>query len=569
MAIPSPVPRSSSFNANDVLLDDPLLVEAQELLEQAMRQAEKGEDYEAMTLLTRARALLLGDGAALTEEARHYREQTLDEVEALLDELAAIYAMNAIPSEEEASLVSPEDVKVLEKAIPQRPPPWKPEITYDLPIEINREVQAYIELLTTKKRDQIAEALERSGPYLSLMRQIFAEKGLPQDLVNLAYIESSFKLYAYSRARAVGIWQFMKGTGRKYGLKRNWWVDERRDPVKATGAAAAYLSDLYAMFESWPLAIAAYNAGEGKVLRAIRRQKTTDFWKLRLPRETKFHVPAFMAMTVIAKDPEAYGFARPKEGPWQVDQVTLPQATDLRLLARAAGVSTEELRHLNPELRRLVTPPQEDYLLNLPPGTKATFLEALAQLPKVRRAVWRQHRIRRGEILATIARRYRTTVAVLMEMNRLKSPHRIRAGTRITVPVPALTLAQTSRTKRIANETGSSHYVVQRGDTLWDIARAHRVNTRDLKRWNNLNGPTIRPGRTLRIHPGPLQTEQIALRQHRIRRGETLATIARRHRTTVAVLMEMNRLKSPHRIRAGTRITVPVPGESPRPRGLE
>jgi len=373
MAIPSPVPRSSSFNANDVLLDDPLLVEAQELLEQAMRQAEKGEDYEAMTLLTRARALLLGDGAALTEEARHYREQTLDEVEALLDELAAIYAMNAIPSEEEASLVSPEDVKVLEKAIPQRPPPWKPEITYDLPIEINREVQAYIELLTTKKRDQIAEALERSGPYLSLMRQIFAEKGLPQDLVNLAYIESSFKLYAYSPARAVGIWQFMKGTGRKYGLKRNWWVDERRDPVKATGAAAAYLSDLYAMFESWPLAIAAYNAGEGKVLRAIRRQKTTDFWKLRLPRETKFHVPAFMAMTVIAKDPEAYGFARPKEGPWQVDQVTLPQATDLRLLARAAGVSTEELRHLNPELRRLVTPPQEGYLLNLPPRNQGNL----------------------------------------------------------------------------------------------------------------------------------------------------------------------------------------------------
>jgi len=569
VATPPPDPFSSFPNGEDVLSDDPILAEVKELLRDAERHVAEGEDNPAMTLLTRVRALLLSDGTALSPEARRRREQTLEEMEALLEEIIVIRAMGATPSEGEASLVSPEDAALLEKVTPEMPSWGKPEIIHDIPIEMNPPVQAYIELFTTEKRNQIAEALERSGPYLPMMRQIFADRGLPQDLVNLAYIESSFKLYAYSRARAVGVWQFMKGTARKYGLKRNWWVDERRDPVKATVAAAEYLADLHAMFESWPLAIAAYNAGEGKVLRAIRRQKTTDFWKLRLPRETKFHVPAFLAMTIITKDPEAHGFARPNEQPWQVDQVALPEPADLRLLAKAAGVSIEELRRLNPELRRLVTPPQEDYLLNLPSESTATFREALAGLPQVRRVGWRQRRIRRGETLSILAQRYGTTVATLMEMNRLKSPHRIRAGTRITVPVPALTLAETSTPRRRGNGTGTSHYVVQRGDTLSEIARAHRVSTRDLRRWNHLRGSRIYSGHTLRIYPEFPLERGVASGHHRIRRGETLSTIAQRYGTTVATLMEMNRLKSPHRIRAGTHITVPVSGESPQPGPLE
>ncbi|MFQ5846871.1 MAG: LysM peptidoglycan-binding domain-containing protein [Candidatus Methylomirabilales bacterium] len=503
VATSSPLLPSPPLEAQESPSDDPPLTEARELLQQARHEEERGRDAAATTLLTRARALLLSDGAALTPEARRRREDVLNEMEALSDELAAIRAMSAIPSEGEALLVSPEDVSGIELAIPAVPPPWKPETTYDIPMEINAEVHAYVELLTTTKRDQIAAALERSGRYLPLMRQIFAEKGLPQDLINLAYIESSFKLYAYSRARAVGIWQFIRGTARKYGLTRNWWVDERRDPAKATRAAAEYLSDLYSIFGSWPLAIAAYNAGEGKVLRAMKRQKTTDFWRLKLPRETKFYVPAFMAMTIIAKDPEGYGFIPPVERPWQVDQVTLPQPTDLRLLAKAARVSTEELRNLNPELRRLVTPPQKGYLLNLPPGSKATFLEALARLPKARRVAWRRHRIRRGETLSTIAQRYRTTVPVLMEMNRLRSPHRIRAGTRISVPVPTITLARRRKTKRPTTAGSAVEYVtyiVKPGDNLWEIARAHQVNPHDLERWNNLHGSLIHPGRTLRIY---------------------------------------------------------------------
>ena len=564
-----PRPPASSITERETLFDDPLLAQAQELFRQAKRRAEDGQDPEAMTLLIRARALLLSDGVFLTEEATRRRAQTVEEIEAFSEELAAIQAMTEIPSEGEASLVTPEDVKALEEAIFDISPPATSETIYDVPIELNRKVEGYIELFTTKRRDEIAKALKRSGQYLPLMREIFAEKGLPLDLVNLAYIESSFKLYAYSRARAVGLWQFIRGTARKYGLSANWWVDERRDPIKATAAAADYLSDLYEIFQSWPLAIAAYNSGEGKVQRAIRRQKTTNFWKLKLPRETRYYVPAFMAMTIIAKNPAQYGFEPPLEQPWEVDQVALPQPTDLRLLAKAADVSVNELRELNPELRRLVTPPMEGYLLNLPPGTKATFLEALEQLPQERRVVWRQHRIRRGQTLSTIARRYRTTVAVLMEMNQLKSPHRIRAGTRITVPVPAFTIAQAPSTSSQTNDgTGDLHYVVRPGDTLWDIARAHQVSTQDLKRWNNINGSRIYPGHTLRVHPDAADTPPITWHTHRVRRGETLSTIARRYRTTVAVLMEMNQLKSPHRIRAGTRIVVPIPDTSSGPQAL-
>lgn len=205
-------------------------------------------------------------------------------------------APDLVVSEEEPVLASPGS-EIL--SIPALDPS-----DFDVPIELNEQVKAYILYYQTRKWGVMSRALERSGRFLPMMRRIFRDHGLPQDLVNLAYVESGFNYRAYSKAKASGIWQFIKPTGNRYGMRVNYWLDERRDPEKATHAAAAYLKDLYEMFQSWPLALAAYNAGEYRIQRAIEQQGTTDFWSLRLPKETELFVPAFMAVTIIAQDPD-------------------------------------------------------------------------------------------------------------------------------------------------------------------------------------------------------------------------------------------------------------------------
>ncbi|HWR20339.1 MAG TPA: lytic transglycosylase domain-containing protein, partial [Verrucomicrobiae bacterium] len=254
---------------------------------------------------------------------------------------------------------------------------------FDVPIVLNEQVKAYILYYQTRKQGVMNRAFERSGRYLPMMRGIFRDQGLPLDLVNLAYIESTFNYRAYSKAKASGIWQFIKGTGNRYGMKVNYWLDERRDPEKATKGAAAYLKELYGMFQSWPLALAAYNAGEYRIQRAIEQQGTTDFWSLRLPKETQLFVPAFMAITIIAKDPARYGFTAPVEEPWEVERATVPGAIDLRSVARVVGVPSDVIHDLNPALMRGVTPVTSvGHEISLPLGTKEILLANLDQLPR-------------------------------------------------------------------------------------------------------------------------------------------------------------------------------------------
>lgn len=410
---------------------------------------------------------------------------------------------DAVPAE---TLVTPEDTTVLEEAEAEsEPPDGTPERPYafDVPVELNDKVRAYLDLFTGKRRERIQEAFDRAGPYLPMMRGIFEEYGLPLDLVNLAYIESAFKIRAYSRARAVGIWQFIAGTGRKYGLRIDWWLDERRDPEKATRAAAEYLRDLYALFDSWPLAIAAYNAGEGKVAGAMRRQKTADFWRLRLPRETKFYVPAFMAMTILAKDPARYGFTPPLEEEPPTEPLALSEPLDLRIVAQASAVPLAELQDLNPELNHLVTPPHmQAYLLRVPAGAGILFAENFSEIKKTRRVTWQRHVIRRGDTLSQIARRYDTSIRVLMDLNRLASRHRLRVGHSLVVPLMHLTVAEDDRSDRQpAANGGPRTYIVRRGDSLWRIAQVFDVSPNDLRHWNDLEGSLIHPGLRLRIHP--------------------------------------------------------------------
>src|SRR5438477_10340496 len=256
---------------------------------------------------------------------------------------------------------------------------------YDIPVELNDAVVAYIRFFQTDAREHFAKWLSRSPRYIPLMRTVLERGGLPLDTVYLAMIESGFRASAYSFAKAAGPWQFVVGTSRRYGLLTDFWVDERRDPSKATVAAAKYLKDLKARFHGdWYLAWAGYNAGEGRISRAIRNEKTTDFWRMMgkgrtLRAETKHYVPKLIAAALIAKHPERFGFRVDYEEPREFEEVRVPDATDLHVLAKAADISFEEFRDLNPELRRFCTPPG-GWTIKLPPGKRDGFLAEYAKL---------------------------------------------------------------------------------------------------------------------------------------------------------------------------------------------
>jgi membrane-bound lytic murein transglycosylase D len=390
--------------------------------------------------------------------------------------------------------------------------------TYDVPIVLNASVEAHIDYFNTRIRDKFELWLSRSGRYLPLMREIFRNNGLPEDLVFVALIESGFNPYAYSRARAVGPWQFMRGTGLKYGLRIDEWIDERRDPVKSTHAAAAYLKDLYAMFNSWPLALASYNAGEGRVGRAMKRSKADDFWDLRTTRylrpETRNYVPKFMAATIIAKNPEKYGFTLNYHEPMTFDEVTIDRPTDLKLIAKTAGVSYEAVKELNPELRQSVTPINyENYRLKLPSGTRTAFEENFAQIPEWEKSVWVKHTVRRGETLSSIAQKFGTTTSTLRDINNLKTS-KVKVGSRLLVPTGNRTevaeddsqsQASISSAALVLEEPLASpkpfRYRVKQGDTLWSIAKRFNTSVANIRKWNNLGSKsTIRTGQRLTLY---------------------------------------------------------------------
>ncbi len=337
------------------------------------------------------------------------------------------------------------------------------QIVSDLPIIQNNFVDNYITFFQTVFKGRLEQGLGRSGRYLPMMQETLAGLNLPKDLVYIALIESNFNVKAYSRAKAVGPWQFITGTGKQYGLRIDHWIDERRDPVKSTKAAARYLKDLYAIFNSWPLAMASYNAGEGRVMRAMARTQMDDFWTLSsvgaLPRETRNYVPQFMAATLIAKNPAAYGFSVEYETPVPYDEIEIRKPTSLLTVARAAKISVEEIKTYNPELKKDRTPPNyPNYLLKLPLGTKATFLENIAKIKEVDHAVQtvrkikskkmkaviqaelargdssRTHQIRQGETIGSISRKYGVSMKQLLEANRLQKNSRIRIGRSLVIP---------------------------------------------------------------------------------------------------------------------------------------
>ena len=384
---------------------------------------------------------------------------------------------------------------------------------------LTAQIGKFIHYFQNRGRERFEIWLARSGKYSLMMRKILAQYGLPGDLVYLALIESGFSPKAYSVARAAGPWQFIAGTAKRYNLRVDWWADERRDYEKATHAAASYLRDLYGMFDSWPLAAAAYNAGEMKIKKAVARYKTDDYAQLiryrYLARETKDYVPKMLAALSIAKEPELYGFGDVLyEDPLEFDRATVPGATDLEALGRILGVSGESLRELNPELRRFCTPPnREEYEIRLPKGFGPIAAERMEEISSAAKVTFLSHPVRKGETLSSLSGKYGTPVSVLQEINGLRgdSLHRVP---RVVVPVTGLSGEDAIPGKEISpDQLRLAHMRVDEG---------------------------YRKGRTVRI-----------------RNGDTLSKIARQAGVSVRSLMRANGIQDAGRIRAGSLIRIP------------
>ena len=363
-----------------------------------------------------------------------------------------------------------------------------------VPVIVNPAVERHIHYFQNVIHDRFQGWLTRFYPYRPLIEQVFVELGLPKELVYLSLVESGFNPRAYSRARASGPWQFIRSTGRIYGLRVNWYVDERRDPMKSTVAAAVHLRDLYDLFGSWPLALAAYNAGAGKISRAIEKTGTRDFWRIArtryIRRETRQYVPKFMAAMSIAKHPALFGFSEHSQPVHQYEEIRMDASVHLRSVARETGIPFEELRRLNPELRRSVIPPGRDgYFLKVPVETAGRVAQAKARIktwtpPPSPRRTW--YRVRQGDSLSVIARRFGMSVRQLKNLNDL-SGSLIRVGQRL-------------RVNRDVTPVGAvKWYRVRPGDSLWSIAKRFRVTVRDLKMLNNLRSSLIQAGRMLMI----------------------------------------------------------------------
>ncbi len=369
-----------------------------------------------------------------------------------------------------------------------------------IPLVINSNVEQYIKFFQNNGKAQYNIWLKRHAEYSDMVLSILKEYELPEELLYLAMIESGLNPKAYSRANASGMWQFVYSTGKMYGLKRTWYVDERRDPEKATRAACEYLKDLYEEFDNWYLALSAYNSGSGRVLRATRLHQTSDFWQLHsLPRETRNYIPYFLSAAIIGQNPEKYGFKVPESKPIEFDFVELEKSADLAVLAQSAGISFKTLQKYNPELRQSATPADELYVLKLPKGRKGTFAENFNAIPEGERFApqYTVHRVKKGESLWTIAKKYRVSVHDLAAVNKIRNRHKIKIGQKLTIPLKGAS---------IANQSGgpAGHYkvvyTVKKGDTLGHIAEDYKTRASQIRNWNRLNyGQYIYPGQKLTL----------------------------------------------------------------------
>lgn len=432
-----------------------------------------------------------------------------------------------------------------------------------IPIVLNKHVKAEIDLFTKGgEKKFFIRSYKRSGRYRPFIVSELKKAGLPVELSWLPLIESGFNVVALSKARALGLWQFIPSTGYKFGLKRDIFIDERIDPVKSTKAAIAYLKELHNIFGDWNTVLASYNCGEGRVLRVIRGQNINyldDFWDLyqRLPRETARYVPRFLATLHIVKNLEKYGIDSIETvSPLEYETMSVSKQAHLKDIAKNIGTSEKILKELNPELRYKILP-SDQYSLRVPPGKREVLLSKLDEIPicsppRSTRTVY--HKVRRGETLSTIARRYRTSVKSIARANNIRKNNLIVAGKRLKIPQKGAVY----RTRE-PKYKHTSKYIVKRGDSLWIIARRFDTTTKKLQKLNNLLNTNLHIGQVLKI-PGqkesPAPATKESLKTYLVKRGDSPFRIAKNHNVPLERFLRTNNLTPRSKIYPGQKVYV-------------
>ena len=569
--------------AIDVLID-----KVQVIFNTAQKEYKSGEFDKAHADYDRAVALMLASGFQVDSDPR--LSDLFDQIGETLHSYERSALQDADEEEEGTGTPAPLDA-LADMTLPPGDPRLATQaekelmrVPHDLPLTVNDSVLQYLSYFSTARgRATVEHGLDRSGRYNDMIRRVLKEEGVPQDLMYLAQAESAFQPTAVSRAGARGLWQFMPFRGEEYDLDRTYYVDERSDPEKATRAAARHMRDLYDMFGDWYLVMAAYNSGPMNVVKAVERTGYADFWELQkrhaLPKQTQNYVPIIIALALVAKDPSLYGVQVEPEKPAPVDVIHPAHAIDLRLVADATGADLDDLRELNPEMLRSVTPNDPNFELRLPAGYGEKLLNVINQVPEDKWTTWRLHTVEQGETMADIARRYHVTVAGIESANHLEAHAVVPAGFMLNVPAapPAVRLV---------------HYRVVRGDTLEGIAERFDVSVAQLKRWNNIHGASAPRGSRLKIyaggspedsarasaaakssvHPAGNSDATVAVRkisatatsegekpasvEHLVKQGETLYSIAHAYKTSVENIRQANSFLVERPLRAGDVLTI-------------
>ncbi|MGE0633331.1 MAG: LysM peptidoglycan-binding domain-containing protein, partial [Pseudobdellovibrionaceae bacterium] len=506
----------------------------------------------------------------------------------------AAQAMGASPSEDVGEGKEVGNYRVNETS-PENANSQDPELeTSKIPVEVNSQVEKWIAYFQGRGRPHMERYLARSNRYADLMKKILRQNGLPDDLFYIAMIESGFSARATSHAAAVGYWQFIRGTGKRYGLAINSLVDERRDPILSTQAAADYFKGLYNIFGSWYLAMASYNVGENRVQREIVKNKTRDFWELakkrRLPRETMNYVPKYLAAKLIAKSPEEYGFTDIEyDEPIEFDHITVEHPVNLKTLAGKMNMDYEVMKALNPKFRGEIAPLKgANLVIRIPVGTQEAATVAALE-SKVEKVVYiadvgetTSYRVRSGDNLYTIARRFGTSVAKLRDANNLNRRSLLRIGRRLQVPDSGTRRTVVAKSNDVVV---AGYYLVRPGDTLSSIADRHDTTVAELRRVNNLSRKSvIRSGKKLKLPNGSSEgggeddtktaessKSEITIPSakslasasepipdtHLVKPGDNLYTLARKYGTTVEELGKANNLRRGQVLRSGLKIKIP------------